>query len=206
LYEYDQNAGLVNYVRRKSSNWINITDKISSTFYKTKISNTATCTSGTDTENEYEVEREGYCDLYGYSGTNVKRYICTVGKNANAANSLLGCSDNYVCSRFTVDLNLTDNSYSIYKNTSATGTSTSTTSVPTAYSDTNRFYNCTFSPDYITITCKTKVINPTVHTCTKKTGSGCSNTCSNGDAVSGSGKNAKCPAHAGGDGAVIILW
>lgn len=84
------------------------------------------------------------------------------------------------------------------------------------------YYECYVNPNYITLHCKTTLKDSqdgmtnkvNIHNCTKENVSKyeCSNgeqaMCSNGSSYSNcsDASKLKCPAHNGGDGAVVILW
>lgn len=181
FYEYDD-FDRIETDRRIGSQWKNITSSVGLNFYRS-ADYTSNCTDST--LSDIEITRKGYCT--GLSWTEFK---CTIGYNMNL-DDLSGCSSPTDCSAFTV----------LYDE--ATGNAEFTPN-PTVYSEENKFYNCKFDYNNFTISCKTKLNNVAVHQCTTPGGS--KPKCGNGEDPVGTGRNAKCEAKDGGDGAVVILW
>ncbi len=202
FYEYDNNEGLTNVTRRAMSDWINITDKIKSSYYKKPYFTTIPeCSNSTLAS--VEVEREGYCDFdTNASSDTIDYYRCAIGKVPAAVLADISKAGSPSSSsgweKFTVRYTYDDEKYEVLDN-------------PTAYTNAKPFYNCKFDG---TFTCKTKLFNVTIHNCTyTKAGK-----CSNGNSPKSRSKNSltysnavtnntmKCPASGGRDGAVVILW
>lgn len=162
---------------------------------------------------------------------NKSKYPDVTGKSASSSSSdpTTPSDNNKVWQIFRVIRNTTSNTitglYPMFPNTSLYDDG----SVYNYYSDRNMYetgktpyYSCSVNPDYLTIKCKTtmkgniysKTDKVSIHNCTKEDVS--KMTCSNGEQAmcsKGTGYEScsdasrlKCPAHNGGDGAVVILW
>lgn len=207
LFEYDNNAGIVNGDRRILSDWKVISDQINSTFFRKPYYTTTTNCSLKTNGTFVVVEREGFCDfdtVASQTGTSSKNtYKCAIGKiPEEVLSSITKSTENGGdgWKKFIVEHDSSTDIYTVQNN-------------PVAYSETNPFYDCKFDKVF---TCKTHIITPKYYECnyTKK------GTCSNGQTPmtrnEGSNKysiystskaeKAKCPASGGGDGAVVILW
>lgn len=182
FYEWDNNQGISN-ARRLGSKWENVTDAVGLNFY-TSAGYTSNCTEGT--ESSVTISRTGYC-----TPQSAIKFDCTIGTNTSTLDT--SCPDPSNCSHFVVN----------YDYGTSTATFADDTPNPTAYSPTTKFYNCEFDVNTYRITCQTQLQNVKVHKCTTPSGT---YKCANGETPSGSGRNMKCAAKDGGDGAVVILW
>lgn len=182
FYEWDNNDSIVN-ARRIGSKWEVITDSIGLNFYR-NYGYTSNCTDAT--ESSVVIEREGYC-----TPQTAIKFDCTIGTNTSTLDT--SCPDPSNCSHFVVN----------YDYGTSTATFADDTPNPTAYSPTTKFYNCEFNVNTFRIRCKTQLQNVKVHKCTTPSGTF---KCANGETPTGSGRNMKCEAKDGGDGAVVILW
>lgn len=205
LYEYDNNNGLAMVIRRVESSWINATNLISKHFYThDNFPTKPSCENVTLPT--FVLKRNGYCDLVETESNYSKNvYKCAVGRiPATVINDITGGGNptNNTWSKFTVTHTLSTNLVEISPN-------------PTAFSASTPYFDCTFDTNYRTITCNTQLSSVAVHKCTQKNST---YVCANGDkplCPDSDGKykecgsnvaDMKCPAHAGGNGAVVILW
>ncbi len=231
LYEYDDNGGVWEYIRRYNSNWKYVTDKVSTKYYSNE-NTSASAKCSLQSAETFEVKRGGYCDddeNATKKTPNTLVYQCGIGNMSrtvvsNLVNASAPSRYSYTWQKFRVSYNTVTKRTSIVPVSSSTYTYDYSDSI--SYSDDSylqslynekmtKYYGCTFDTDYVTISCKTKLNNIKIHNCTVDSDSSkeCSNgekaMCSNGGTTYTNCDDAsklKCPAHNGGDGAVVILW
>lgn len=201
LYEYDDVLELTGDGNRFGNHYKNITDKVSTSFYREEYSK-SNCTQST--MSSITAARTAQCvgtddDVYANTG-HYTQFSCAVGDNENVwddivARNKMVCNDTTKCKEFTVSCGP-----SCYG-----GTASPVISPNPIGEGSGLFYDCSFEYGHFQLTCKTKLTNQVVHKCT-----GPSSTagikCTNGNTPTGSGSSKKCAASAGGDGAVVILW
>lgn len=201
MYEYDNVLELFEEMR--FGNHIqNITDKVSTNFYRDK---TPDYNCSKSTLSEIKLKRTGQCvgtdDDTFESTKHYTQFSCAIGTNENTSTKLnesmgqMKCNDPTICSTFQVSCG-----ESCYNG----NTAPIITPNPVGEAAGVPFYNCTFEYKRFQLTCETKLTDQTVHKCTGPSASGIK--CANGKDPVGSGASKKCAASGGGDGAVVILW